>query len=62
MAEYLEDVPEGRGFPTLDDMKRWQAAFAAMLPGGNASELVGFRIVDTGELMAICRLKGKGET
>jgi hypothetical protein len=38
-------------------MKRWQAAFDAMVPGGNASELVGFGIADTGELMAICRLK-----
>lgn len=59
MAEHLEDAPKGHGFPTLDDMKRWQAAFDAMVPGGNASELVGFRVVDTGELMAICRLKGK---
>jgi hypothetical protein len=40
-------------------MKRWQAAFDGMVPGGNNSELVGFRIVGTGELMAICRLKGK---
>ena len=57
MAEHLEDVPKGRGLPTIDDMKRWQAAFDAIVPGGNASELVGFRIVDTGDLMAICRRK-----
>jgi hypothetical protein len=58
MAEHLEEIPEGRGFPTLDDIKRWQAAFDALVPGGNNSELLGFRIVDTGELMAICRFKG----
>lgn len=58
MAEYLEDIPVGRGFPTPADMKGWQATFDAMVPGGNASELIGFRIVDTGELMAICRPKG----
>jgi hypothetical protein len=57
MAEHLEEIPKEAGLPTLDDMKRWQAAFDATVPGGNASELVGFRIVETGELMAICRLK-----
>jgi hypothetical protein len=57
MVEHLEDIPKGRGFPTLEEMKRGQAAFDALVPGGNASELVGFKIVDTGELMAICRRK-----
>jgi hypothetical protein len=50
-------MPKGRGFPTLEEMKRWQAAFDAMVPGGNASELVVFKIVDTGELMATRRRK-----
>lgn len=29
----------------------------ARVPGGNAAELVGLRIVETGEVMGICRLK-----
>src|SRR5215468_8227336 len=56
MVEHLEDIPKGPGFPTLEEMKGWQAAFDAMVPGGNASELVGFRIVDH-QLVAICRFK-----
>lgn len=57
MVEHYELLPEEKGFPTVEDMRRWQKAFEDMVPGGNAGELLGFRLADTGELMGICRLK-----
>lgn len=61
MAEHFEELPIGKGFPTADDMRRWQKTFDELIPGGNAGELVGFRIADTGELMGVCRLKADGD-
>ena len=58
MAEHYEELPKGKGFPTTGDMARWQKAFDDLVPGGNAGELIGFRVADTGEVMGICRLKG----
>ena len=57
MAEHYEELPAGKGFPTPEDMERWQIAFDELIPGGNASELIGFMRTDDGHLMGICRLK-----
>ena len=59
MVEHYEQLPEGRGFPTPGDMARWQKTFDDLVPGGNAGNLIGFRVADTGEIMGICRLKGE---
>ena len=59
MVEHYEQLPEGKGFPTPEDMARWRKAFDDLVPGGNAGELIGLRVADTGEVMGICRLKGK---
>ena len=59
MAEHYEELPERKGFPTSEDMLRWQAAFGNLIPGGNASELIGFRAAKTGEVMAVCRLRSE---
>ena len=59
MVEHYEQLPEDKGFPTIDDMVRWQKAFDDLVPGGNAGKLIGFRVAHTGEVMGICRLKGE---
>ena len=59
MVEHYEQLPAGRGFPSCEDMLRWQRAFDELVPAGNAGELIGFRVAETGEVLGICRLKGE---
>jgi transcriptional regulator with XRE-family HTH domain len=40
-----------------DAFRALQEDFDATVPGGNSAELVGLRVVETGEVMGICRLK-----
>ena len=59
MADHYQQLPDNAGFPTADDMKRWQKTFDDLIPGGNAAELVGFKMTDDGHLMGVCKLKSK---
>lgn len=56
MAEHLEELPEGVGFPTADDIRRWQQLFDKSVPGGNSAELIGFKFAD-GHLFGVCQIK-----
>lgn len=51
MSEHLQEVPEGIG-PSAGDMARWRAEFDKS-QGADGFRLVGFRQVNTGEIMAI---------
>lgn len=55
MREFMVDLrelePEAHG--AFDALRR---SFDATVPDGNSAELVGLRIVETGEVMGICRL------
>jgi len=56
LREFMVDL---RGLePAANDAFRVVSqSFKASVPGGNAAELVGLRVVETGEVMGICRLE-----
>lgn len=58
MALHYDELPDGMGFPTADDMRQWQQLFEKAVPSGNRSELVGFKLVK-GHIVGICRYKGE---
>ena len=51
MSDHLQELPDGLG-PTPADMERWRIAFDKA-KGADGFELVGFRQVQTGEIMGI---------
>ena len=60
MAEYCVQLPDDKRFPTVEDMHGWQKAYDELIPSDRKNELIGFKIVETGQLMGVCRGKTKG--
>lgn len=58
MAEHYEELPDGMGFPTDDDMRQWQLLFATAVPSEHGAELIGFKI-SKGHIVGICRDKAR---
>lgn len=56
MREFMVDL-HGLGSAAQKLINELSQSFDATVPGGNSAELVGLRVVETGEVMGICRLK-----
>jgi transcriptional regulator with XRE-family HTH domain len=55
MREFMVDLRDLES-DARHDFSRLSERFASAVPGGNSAELVGLRVVETGEIMGICRL------